>query len=73
MLNDFILTGLLAASKIEISEERIRIAAVMAKDNSGPSDISCFFDFPEADVLFAAGNKTRIVDWTELHALDVEF
>ena len=73
VLNDFVLTGLLAASKVKISEERIRIAAVMAKNDSGPSDISCFFDLPEADVLFAAGNKTRIVDRTELHALNVEF
>lgn len=45
----------------------------MTKYNSGPPNVSSFLDFPEADVLFTARNKARIVNRTELHALDIEF
>jgi hypothetical protein len=45
----------------------------MTKYNSGPPNVPRFLDFPEADVLFTARNKARIVNRTELNALNIEF
>jgi len=71
--NNFVLTGLFAASKIEISKERIWITAVFAKDNCRPTYISSIFYLPEANILFTAGNKACIIDRTEFYASNIKF
>jgi len=57
MLDHFMLTGLLATSKVKIREHCIRVTAVMAEHDWRPTDISCVFNFPKADVLLATRNK----------------